>query len=107
MKTLEIIHLRLAGERPRNLAEIIRRSAGPELGWIRIRIYEHYRVSSDLAIHIRKDAVGPGPDVSDVGIRLASMLREYGMVEHSVWTECPVVDKSLIAAENGLKTEEG
>ena len=87
MKTLEIIHLRLAGDSPQTLVEAIRKSVGSDADLMETRIYRHTRLETDLAVHLHRE-VGMGRAcVSDVGIRLAALLREYGMVERSVWVE--------------------
>ncbi len=87
MKTLEIIHLRLAGESPQTLVNAIRKSACSQPDPIGVRIYRHTRLDTDLAVHLHRDGAGRNDCPSDVGIRLASLLREFGMVEHSVWVE--------------------
>ncbi len=87
MKTLEIIHLRLAGDSPHTLVGVIHQSVGPAPEGMTIRIYRHTRLETDLAVHLHRDVAPRNDCASDIGIRLASLLREYGMVEHSVWAE--------------------
>ena len=93
MKILEIIHLRLAGKDPENLVDIIRGSSGSASELSEARIYRHSRLENDLAIHLHRDA-GSDKGTSDVGVRLAAVLKEIGMVSHSVWTECCSLDNS-------------
>ena len=85
MSRLEIIHLRLAGGRPGGLVDQIRASIAGDDCPTEVAVFHHARVSTDLAIHLRSGGSGDG--VSDLGIRLAAALREYGMVEHTVWVE--------------------
>ena len=87
MKTLEIIHLRLAGDSPQTLIDAIRKSIGSEPALMETRVYRHTRLRTDLAVHLRREATRRNDCASDIGIRLAALLREYGMVEHSVWVE--------------------
>lgn len=87
MKRLEIIQLRLVGNRPAGLVEDVRRSIGAEGESSSVRIYSHATVANDLGIHIHLEGEGNGSDTSDLGLRLAAALREYGMVEHSIWIE--------------------
>ena len=87
MKLLEIIHLRLAGDSPRNLVEAIRGSVDSQADPTQVRVYRHARIAGDLIIHLHRDLIGGSELTSDLGARLASVLREYGMVEHSVWQE--------------------
>ena len=85
MKRLEIIHLRLAGNRPAALVEQIHTSIAAEECPIEARIYHHATVTTDLAIHLLSSE--SGACASDLGLRLAAALREHGMVEHTVWIE--------------------
>lgn len=95
MKTLEIIHLRLAGDSTQTLVDAIRKSVGSEPDPMEVRIYRHGKLETDLAVHLHRDVAMRNDRASDVGIHLASLLREYGMVEHSVWVEaCDVTDRS-------------
>lgn len=81
--SLEIIHLRLAGDRPEGLVEEIYRSLAHELEVV--VVYRRSTIASDLAVHLHVDDAEEQP--SDLGIRLAAELRRFGMVEHSVWLE--------------------
>ena len=87
MKTLEIIHLRLAGQNPQTLVEVIRKSIDAEPEPMDIRIYRHTRLETDLVVHLHREVAEKSDRASDLGARLASVLREHGMVEHSVWEE--------------------
>jgi hypothetical protein len=87
MKTLEIIHLRLAGLNPQTLVDVIRKSTDSENDPMDVRIYRHTRLEADLAVHLHREIAGESVHTSDLGVRLASVLREHGMVEHSVWEE--------------------
>ena len=99
MKTLEIIHLRLAGKDPRNLVDIIRGSVGSASVLSEARIYRNSKLENDLAIHLHREASGSGDKSSDIGIRLASLLKDYGMVSHYVWTECCDLDEERAGEE--------
>lgn len=87
MKTLEIIHLRLGGNRQHDLIEIVRGSmeARGEAG--EAKIYRHARLDTDLAVHLQRESSRGIGQASNLGMRLASALREYGIVEHSLWVE--------------------
>ena len=88
MKTLEIIHLRFAGETPQNLVEIIREAIGSEGELIDIRFYRHTKLDNDLAVHLTRETSKGESGPSQVGVGVAALLKDYGMVAHSVWTEC-------------------
>ena len=87
VKSLEIVHLRMAGEDLEALVKEIRRACD---GWedaAHMRMYRHGRLNSDLQIHLLHDAPGDVPQASDFGTHLASVLRIYGIVDHTVWLE--------------------
>jgi hypothetical protein len=95
MKTVEIIHLRLAGDSPEDLMDMVRECIGAEINQMEFRFYRNVKLANDLAVHLLREAGGKADGVSDVGIRLASLLKDHGMVSHSVWTEhCHLVEGS-------------
>ena len=93
MKRLEVIHLRLAASLPKEVAQEIRRSVAEAGESWPVRIYRCPALAGDLGIHIHRAAGSPHEGFSDLGVRLAEALREHGMVEHTVWTECTVDDQ--------------
>ena len=101
MKTMEIIHLRLAGRVPEDLVDIIRDSVVSVPDLTDARIYRNSKLENDLAIHLHREVSGPEDKASDVGIKLASLLKNYGMVSHYVWTECCSLDKWSRPDETG------
>jgi hypothetical protein len=91
MEHLEIVHVRLTREQPDQLIEDIHRSATAARGTV--RIYRRADVAGDIGIHLLVEA-GPGEArPSELGLRLASALRDHGMVEHTLWHEA-LVDES-------------
>lgn len=87
MQQLEIIHLRSSGEPPEALAERIRsslRSAGDREV---MTLYRRHGVETDLAIHLRRSAKAGVTRPSQLALQLAAELRQYGLVEHSLWQE--------------------
>ena len=83
-KCLEIIQLRLAGKHRASLIEDIRRSlAGSEADGV--RLYFSANVPTDLSVHIYSKTHKGKLRISDLGVRLAAALREYGMVQHTLW----------------------
>jgi hypothetical protein len=88
MKQLEIIHLRLSGEPVETLSSQIRdsiRAAGT--GTQVVTLYRRKGLETDIAIHINH-LEGLEPDgQSSLGVRLASALKAYGLVEHTLWEE--------------------
>lgn len=87
MRALEIVHLRLAVDRAADLVDVIRESVGTRSESMELRIYRHARLGSDLVVHLHREIGDEHVSASDVGTRVAALLREHGMVEHSVWVE--------------------
>ena len=106
MKTIEIIHLRLAGSGPEDLVDIIRRSIGSAYELMDIRIYRHCKLKNDLAIHLHRETGKYKDGVSDIGVRLTALLKDYGMVDHSIWTQCCRLEEAPGPQETGRPYKE-
>ena len=100
MKTVEIIHLRLAGSSPQNLVDIIREAIGPDGDELKIRFFRHTKLDNDLSVHLEREAGAWDEGASDVGTKLAALLKEFGMVAHSVWIECCDLDEKITKSES-------
>jgi len=87
MTVLETIHVRFAGEDLRSLIELIRGSADAETEGLDVRIYRHATIDNDFVVHLDWNRDVRDARASDLGNRLALILREHAMVEHSVWQE--------------------
>jgi hypothetical protein len=85
VSTLETIHVRFAGEDLRSLIDLIRTSVDAETEGLKLRIYRHSRIDNDVVVHLLWNREEDPAKASHLGQRLASMLRERAMVEHSVW----------------------
>ena len=96
MSTLEIIHLRSSGEPLENLADLIRESIWAEgKGTEVATVYRRHGLDTDVAVHLR----GDGPNA--LAAHLALALREYGLVEHTVWEEIPAEPASSALRHGG------
>jgi hypothetical protein len=87
VKRLEIIHLRLAGNTPASLINDIRRSVFTGNEKDKVRLYFNATLQTDLSFHIHLKNNVSIVHRSDLGVRLAAALREYGMVQHTMWIE--------------------
>jgi hypothetical protein len=87
MKTLEVIHLRLAGHDLDSLTELVREAISDAPGPVGVRIYRHARVENDLLVEIHREAEKGPAEASKLGLRVSSLLRRYGLVDHSIWLE--------------------
>ncbi len=88
MKWIEIIEIRTMSS-DRKLLEsqlhtIIKGAKqGSEL--MAIKIYTNLAVETDLSIHLFHDTQKAGVSGSPLGLRLVSVIKEFGLVSHSTW----------------------
>lgn len=88
MKRLEIVHLRAPGEWLETLARRIKLSLmGEKPRPEAITVLRRDGLETDLAVHIRHLAGSETSGRSELGLQIASALRAYGLVEHTVWEE--------------------
>ncbi len=87
MKRLEIIHLRFRMVPGTDLIKDVCKSLKKQEENVIIRVYRHATVSTDLGIHLHLNAVEDDLQVKQLGLRLASALKEFGLVEHTIWVE--------------------
>jgi hypothetical protein len=100
MNTLEIIHLRSSGESHEPLGTRIRESIrSHRRNGDAVTLYLQDCLQTDVAVHIQHLDAVPPIRPSELGLRLASELRAFGLVEHTVWEEIPT-------AGNGTRGEE-
>ena len=90
MKWLEIIELRsvhtkraLLETQLQKLIEDVKKEAEKQV----IKTYNRVMIDADFSIHLFHDSANVKHDGSPLGLRLASALKEFGMVNHSVWIE--------------------
>lgn len=84
MRRLEIVHLRSSGEPPESLADLIRASITGEGAEV-VTLYRREGLETDVAVHIHHPEA-PARQGS-LGLQLASALRAFGLVEHTLWEE--------------------
>ena len=93
MKLLEIIHLRWSGEPIEALSRQITDSI--PVGNVDAGIVSMYRrngLVTDVAIHIQHHNADGEREPCALALHLANALREFGLVEHTVWEEMPSKD---------------
>ena len=93
MKWLEMIELRSV-ECHRELLESqlqqLMHDMNKETDAQAIKIYRRIMLETDLSIHLFHNSKNVERNGSSLGLRLASSLKEFGVVNHSVWTEMSV-----------------
>jgi len=82
-----MIHVRMAGADRETLVDVIRNAVVSEPGLVGVSIYRHAKLETDLVVHLHRAETQQSDRACDCGELLASMLRAYGLVEHSVWLE--------------------
>jgi len=90
MKCLEIIELRTSDMDSKNLDETLIRfidDLNKEYENYKVRLYRHLTVKTDWSFHVHYHSKGLTASPSPVGLRIASALKEFGLVHHSVWSE--------------------
>jgi chlorite dismutase len=93
MKWLEIIEFRSVGGNREllesHLQELIQQ-VDKETQRQTIKTYRRVMLDTDLSIHLFHDSKNMEQGGSPLGLRLASSFKEFGLVNHSVWTEMSV-----------------
>jgi hypothetical protein len=54
---------------------------------INVRIYRHESIKTDLSIHFQWESARANSMGSDEAHHMIQFLKEYGLVNHSVWVE--------------------
>lgn len=88
MKWVEIIKLRCAGKAPEPLQAFLTVIAGnAQPGLTEMRIYRHAAWETDWSLHLHWESGELEQDGSELGLRLSQALKDFGLVDHSTWTE--------------------
>ncbi|MHC4558237.1 MAG: hypothetical protein ACYS80_13140 [Planctomycetota bacterium] len=90
MKWLEIIELRVTKSKQAMLKSqlqgLINEISTKSQKQV-IRVYNLAMVETDISIHLLHDLKRMDNGGSPLGLRLTSALKEFGLVNHSVWIE--------------------
>ena len=90
MKWIEIITLRSAGTSREFIEQKIPRTVTDEdrgENLAAIRMYRNATLDTDLSVHLLFASPRPEAAPSILGQRLASALKAFGLVNHSMWVE--------------------
>ncbi len=90
MESIEIIEIRLS----QNLNEVLEKEIGKVINEVlkneteyTLKLYNKFQLKSDYLIIIFHKQKLPGNKKSELGQRLKISLKEFGMINHSVWKE--------------------
>jgi len=90
VNTLEIVHLRSSGESLETLNDLIKESIWADgHGTEAVTVYRRSGLGTDIAVHIRHHHQEGGNSPNALACQLTAALRDYGIVEHTVWEETP------------------
>ncbi len=88
VKWLEVIKLRSAGEGSGVLEKFLLPMAKVgQSGLVEMKTYRHAALETDLSLHLHWRSERPEQNGSALGLRLVQALKEFGLVDHSVWIE--------------------
>ncbi|MFH1135660.1 MAG: hypothetical protein V1816_06205 [Pseudomonadota bacterium] len=90
MKFLEIIVLRANFDwresRAQDQWEALKDSLG-KIDDVEISLFRDVQIETDISIHLSWEKVMEKPKKSELGLRLANSLKEFGLVYHCIWAE--------------------
>ncbi len=90
MKWLEIIELRSADGNREQLEQMLNNLIN-DLAWETKKqttvVYKHVIIDTDFSIHMTHDTMKVDSRGSQLGLRIMTILKEYGLVNHSIWIE--------------------
>jgi hypothetical protein len=90
MKWLEIIELRSVDKNKKFLEQalkVLMEDLNQEVEQLAIKVFCRVNVDSDFSIHLLHDSKEADVNGSALGLQLVSYLKEYGLINHSVWVE--------------------
>jgi hypothetical protein len=88
MKWLEVIQLRSPGKDSRLLEELLLSiEKFSQSALVEMRTFHHAALESDWSIHLHWESDRPEQNGSSLGLRMAQALKEFGLVDHSIWIE--------------------
>ena len=90
MKWLEIIELRSASTNLKLLEPELKsliEELNKEPGQYALKVYSRVTVDSDFSIHLLHNSHEVDINGSPLGLHLVSILKEFGLINHSVWKE--------------------
>ena len=87
MKWLEIIELRSGNSDLESQLEKIVNEVEDEINKQAIKAYSRVQIDTDFSIHLFHDSEINEFGRSPLGLRIASSLKEFGLVNHSIWIE--------------------
>ena len=105
MKWMEVIKLRIAGDEPEsveqkviNLIAEVNHNGGIK----EIKLYRHAMLHTDLSVHLFWESESTESFGSATGLCLVHLLKEFGLISHSVWVDEGYRTISSMTPANGI-----
>jgi len=90
MKWIEIIMLRSAGDdlAVLDIKSLVAIKNNDQTGKLeKIEVYRRCKLDTDLSVHLRWNSERANPEGSRVALHLMELLKENGLLNHSIWVE--------------------
>ena len=88
MKWLEVVNLRSAGKDSGLLKEFLLPMAKVgQSGLVEMKTYRYAAMETDWSVHLHWESDRPDQNGSLLGLRLVQALKEFGLIDHSIWIE--------------------
>ncbi len=90
MMWLEVIHVRVTDQECDRLLPIftdLLKEIREKENCKKVQLFRRALLKNDVCLHLYHDSENAGVEGSPVGLHLATMLKPFGMVNHTVWTE--------------------
>ena len=88
MKFLEVIELRSADCHKMDLEPVLHdlvKDVSENAKEHCITVYSHMTIDTDFRIHLLHASMEAQSERSPLGLQIAAVLKEYGLVNHSIW----------------------
>jgi len=89
MKWLEVLEIRISGNDHELLKSHLKqlvKEVNKEKRQ-KLIVYRQLDLDTDISIHLFHDLIKVENSGSELGLRVASALKEFGLVNHNVWVE--------------------
>ena len=90
MKWMEVVKLRIAEKKQESVEqEVVKliKELGDKGNMKDIKLYHNAVVDNDLSVHLCWETDNAEPQGSATGLCLVHVLKEYGLISHSIWVE--------------------
>lgn len=89
IKILEIIELRAVKKNKQDILGIIEKLHGDQITdrKIAIKIYSHSSIETDYSIHLYYEKETDENLGTELGYKLTTDLKEFGLVNHNIWID--------------------